>query len=576
MQHKHHLQCVHGWYRYRRRWPKSVSKIAPGEFFIRCIGTTDLKVAVNRRPYLDIQFNKEVDRLKMRIEAHERAVSPPEIERLFTRWFQREVEIWKEGIPVHFDDASHAEYLDDLATLEGNLCHMLARGQFDPEIEAYTPALFAEEGICATLDDPGYMQLRELMVRAWRELAASYRARLEGNFGYQFKDAGIAAAAAASLAGQPTKVNTIADLIEAYTTDKGEAWSKSTCAAYAPIWRLLREVLGANRDVATVTRDDGRMLFELVQCLPSHMTKKKELRGLSLKAAVQKAKALGLPTLSAKTINDSYMGFLVSIFGWAVREQWLPANPFAGLRVHDPVADEQKRDPFTTEQLSQLFSQAPWSTGDESDPLLYWGPLVALWTGMRRGEIAALRLTDISKVAGTWMILVRKGKTRNARRMIPVHPCLAEIGFLEFVERQRRAKCSQLFPGQKPNSNGQWGDGLSDWFVRLVEKRGFQGTKLGMHSLRHNFEDALREADLHETKLGQYLTGRSGGGSSSSNYGWGYSTARLTGAMDSISYPGLDLSHLSRHTAKSVPLFAGKRARQPEADVAMLGALSAA
>lgn len=103
---------------------------------------------------------------------------------------------------------------------------------------------------------------------------------------------------------------------------------------------------------------------------------------------------------------------------------------------------------------------------------------------------------------------------------------------------------TKLFTGEEPNSRGQWGDGFSDWFTRLIQKRSLEGTKLGMHSFRHNWQDAAREAGLHGTAIGQELAGRSKGGDSSNNYGSGFSTAALAEASSRIAYPNLDLSHL--------------------------------
>ena len=62
-------------------------------------------------------------------------------------------------------------------------------------------------------------------------------------------------------------------------------------------------------------------------------------------------------------------------------------------------------------------------------------------------------------------------------------------------------------------------------------------------SLRHTFEDALREVDLHDTPIGNAIMGRTSHGTSK-NYGRGFSTAKLAEAMEKVRYPGLELDHL--------------------------------
>lgn len=77
--------------------------------------------------------------------------------------------------------------------------------------------------------------------------------------------------------------------------------------------------------------------------------------------------------------------------------------------------------------------------------------------------------------------------------------------------------------------------------MRLLKARKISGTKLGLHSFRHNFQDALREAGLHGTGIGQELAGRSKGGDTSNNYGSQYPTRQLAEAVSNVVYPGVVL-----------------------------------
>lgn len=376
-------------------------------------------------------------------------------------------------------------------------------------------------------------------------------ARLQGDFGFRPSDPVFLAA----LSSPAAPKRTINDLIDAYEREKAPRWSPSTKAAHGPVWRVLRDVLGSSRDVATVTRDDGRQLFETVKALPRGLAKLKTLAGLPVPKAVEQAAKAGLPLIGPKTVNGSYMAFLSSLFGWAVKEQWLQANPVAGLTVADTVDAADKRDPFTTAQLQSIFGAAPWSPRDPAPrgkPLHFWGPLLALFHGLRRGEIAQLNVADVQEVDGVVVLLVRPGqdgqrvKTKASRRMLPIHPELQRMGFLAFVAEQRRARQKQLFPGEAPNSNGQWGDGFSDWFTRLLSARKVTGQRLGMHSFRHNFEDRLRAAGLRGSDIGKALAGRArqGGSDSGETYGSGYAANQLAEALARITYPELDLAHL--------------------------------
>jgi integrase len=355
---------------------------------------------------------------------------------------------------------------------------------------------------------------------------------------------------------QASRGDTLNKLIEDYTAESltGRV-TQSTLDDYGPVFRLLLGVLGPECQVSAIGRVEGRAIFAAMKGLPTNASKHKQLKGLSLLDMIEKGKELGLPTIGPKTVTAGYLAKANALFAWAYREERMKAIPLKGLKVHDPVAAGDKRDPFTMPQLKTLFAQAPWTPRDPTAggrPIRYWGPLIALFHGMRLGEIAQLDVADIATVKGVPMFLIRAGgdkrvKTQNSRRSLPIHPELQRMGLLTYIEGQRKAGASKLFPGEGPNNpekRSQWGVSLGRWFQRQIEPLKSEGKGLGVHALRHTFEDALREADLHGTPMGQQLAGRSKSGNVSGDYGSGYSTSKLLEAISSTSYPELDLSHL--------------------------------
>ena len=393
------------------------------------------------------------------------------------------------------------------------------------------------------------------LLRGRRELNVMEKERRLGNYAYTPTDPTIRKVLADALAvPAAVKVRTIADLIEGYRADNMAKWSPATIKATQAPLHVLREFFGSTKDVSIITRDDGRELFELVKCIPTNMTKLKALAGLSVVEAVAKAAQLKLGTLSPKTINESYLAFMGSAFRWGMEEGWLTVNPLGGRSVVDSVAAVDKREPFTAEQLNKLFRSGPWANPakrTEGDPLRYWGPLVALYQGMRRGEIAQLLVSDNEMMEGVPVIHVRPSadgkrvKSFAGRRVLPVHPELIQMGYLMFVAEQRKTGRIQLFPAEKPTTAGHWGDLLGKWFAGHLKATNISGKKLGMHSFRHNFEDALRAAGLHGSPIGQELAGRAKADKVSAGYGSGrYPINILKPAVESIGYPEVDLQHL--------------------------------
>jgi integrase len=404
-----------------------------------------------------------------------------------------------------------------------------------------------QAGLSVPEDAPSLDYLRRMLMRAFVELHEAAVARLSGDADYTPKDSALREMAGASEDRAGGKA--MEDLLDAYEADKSPRWSGSSKKAAAPVFRLLRDVF-PKRDVTTITREDARGVVALLECLPANLGRHKALKGLAVPQAVEKAKAMGLPTIRPKTINDAYLIHIAAVFNWARKEQWVASSPFEGLSVLDPVADEDRRDPFTAEQLTTLFSTSPWTgpwTTDAGKSGAFWVPLLCLFHGLRNGEAAGLRVEDIGEEDGVPVLRVRgygekRLKTTESRGTLPLHPEMLRMGFLDHVARRRTAQELLLFPEGVVNARGQVAAKLGERFSAEVKRLGFTGRKLGMHSFRHCFEDRLRAAELaHRTALA--LARRKEAGSSRI-YGDGLSARQKAEAFAKVGYPGLDLSHL--------------------------------
>jgi integrase len=355
------------------------------------------------------------------------------------------------------------------------------------------------------------------------------------------------------------RAKTVSALIDAYKADKWDGWSLSSRAAVEAPFRILREVIG-DQPVTEIDREAAREIFSIVKSLPSGLGKNKDLKGLSILAAVERGRALGVPVLGPKTINGSYMGHISAAFGWAEKEEWLVKNPFVGLTAADPVADQDKRDAFTALQLSKLFSSAPWNKPQGSAakyPGRYWIPLIALFTGMRLAEIGGLRVMDAEVLDGFPSLRVRPHelrsiKTKESRRDIPVPQALKALGLLGYIKERQSSAAPEdlLFPDVRTNVNGKVAAKIGEWFVGHLKASGIVGTKLGVHSFRHSFEDRLKAAGVSGSAEALAVSGRTIRGSQSiygvaGAAGGGFPLSNLLAVLELVQYAGLDLTHLS-------------------------------
>lgn len=343
---------------------------------------------------------------------------------------------------------------------------------------------------------------------------------------------------------------TLGSLIDQFVAEREANWSASTKVNYRVIIRVLEEICGRDTLVSVIDKGFCTSVRDTLRRLPSNYQKKPQTKDKPLGEVVEIAERLSLPKMLPATIN-SHLSKLGAIVRVGRDNGLILGNPMAGVEVPDDVRPEEKRDPFTVAQLNQILSTTPWSGGrlaEQNEQKKYWSVLIGLFSGARLSEIMGILTEDVLEREGVLLFHFKhrpghrsmKGKKS---RLVPVHPVLLELGIMDFLDEAKSSGRILLFANVTRNANGVWGNDVSRWFSRKSKALGLKGTNLTFHSLRHTFEDALREVDLHDTPIGNAIMGRTGDGTSK-NYGRGFSSAKLAEAISKVRYPGLRLDHL--------------------------------
>ena len=189
----------------------------------------------------------------------------------------------------------------------------------------------------------------------------------------------------------------------------------------------------------------------------------------------------------------------------------------------------------------------------------FWLPLLALFTGARQAELGSLTAANVQADAETSVRLLyfvterargKRVKTDASERVVPVHPDLIRLGFLNYVEARRSddGNDAWLFPSVSPDQGRAGVPAFSQWFGRYLRAAGVKDKAKVFHSFRHTVKDALRRVRAdHEMR--EALIGHA----QASSVSWGYGAnamlsrfgaAALSDAINRISYPGLDLSRV--------------------------------
>lgn len=342
------------------------------------------------------------------------------------------------------------------------------------------------------------------------------------------------------------------------------AIAEKTRGKYRGLFFVLCDLVGAEKPVETVTREECRRAQADLLALPANLAKR--YPGLSAREAAARAKEEGVPPMEGKSVRN-YLDLLAALFRWAARETIIPVSlATVGEGLSNSTASKvtagrvERRRPFTTDELNMIF-RAPLFSGCKDDGAGYatpgsaqprrgrfFVPFLAVFGGLRLNEACQLRTADVQEVDGLPMLFIQaisegqQLKTAAAVRRVPVHPELLRLGFLRMVAKQQEAGVDRLFPELKPGKFGNFSDPFSRWWGRFMDSAELPGRGLVFHSFRHGFRDRMREAAI-PSDIADALGGWAAVGQGAA-YGAGFSAKTLAGHLSRVAYTGLSLDHL--------------------------------
>ncbi len=308
-----------------------------------------------------------------------------------------------------------------------------------------------------------------------------------------------------------------------------------------------------------------RKFTEILQKLPSN--RKKKYPDLSIEDILKRK----IPTnelMKNKTINGHLSPLSSFIENHALKKYSLhyDTNPFTGMSLKEEIPEDELREPFSEEQLIGVFSSPIFQgclghtkikrfqkgTKIVKDSM-YWTLLIGLYSGARLNEILQLYVTDIYKVENIWVFDINKDgndkrlKTKNSRRIIPIHKKVIQMGFVDYLEKIKKKKEKRVFPDAEISSDGTYSNRFSKKFSNFLTREELKTDITAFHSFRHNVADVLRHSEHVDEETSNAITGHVKEGTKG-KYGSGKRTQaelskhvpKLEKAMEHLQYPFLD------------------------------------
>ena len=289
---------------------------------------------------------------------------------------------------------------------------------------------------------------------------------------------------------------------------------------FTSAYNLLIDVIG-DKPLTHFSQDDANHFVDIVQQLPPNRNKVKTYRGKSIDEVIKIRQSLEeienrkrkLDTdaafiaadfsLSPRTV-DKHISILGTFFKWVIGKGYIHGkNVFEGQKIQTTAqreADtESARKPFSDDDLKKIFAAENYQT--RKNPHDFWFPLIGLFSGLRLNEIAQLYMTDIAEIDGIWTFNINKDapdkglKNATSKRLVPLHPQLLSLGFLDFFADMKQLGKTRLFP-QLAYVEGSYGRQPGRNFADYLTSIGISEKEKVFHSFRHTFNDNLKQVAL--------------------------------------------------------------------------------
>ena len=386
---------------------------------------------------------------------------------------------------------------------------------YDEQLTGLVGELLSKKGFEAgEIDSEPYQLACHYVLRAQAEVARIMVAKFSGNhIEAVVKDPHLTVTSGSGAGSYDDATSpAIGEIVKTFIEFKSKgAWTYKTELDNKRTLNWFLEIVGLDKPIGKIVIDDIKDFRNALIQVPKNYVKIKKFDGLSFHQVLMAGK--GDQKISQKTAKK-YLGIVKAMFGWCVEEGFLKEIPGATIKVPYHDSPEDARHSYSKKQLERLLA-SPLYTGhtkhsrSKTGDLLiqdgrYWIPLISLLSAARAGEIVQLYADDIIEIDGICCFDINavKGKktvkSKSSVRRIPISSTLINLGFMEFVEDQRKkSKSGRLFEEFPVNATSA-ANAFSKWYRRFSNQIKIYAPKTPFHSLRHVFKDALVQGGAPE------------------------------------------------------------------------------
>jgi integrase len=349
-------------------------------------------------------------------------------------------------------------------------------------------------------------------------------------------------------------VNIFSQRFDEFLHERKKKLTTSFYNFHSLVRRFIIELFG-DKNLIEYKRKDAIHYREIVLQLPTYPANWEKNFGTNVISEVlEKNEKLKRKTVEKSTFNKKHLAVLSKFFKWAKNLGYADFNIFEDMRAELTPNEENKmrkeqRPPFSINELNTIFHSENFTNRHKD--FVFYGPLILLFSGMRFGELAQLKLKDIVSHNGIPHFDLtgddKHLKNRASYRFVPLHDELVKIGLIKHVEerlKQSNNPDEYLFDVAYSEETKTYD---SRRILRLLESFKEDGTlrkKIVVHSFRHSYRNFLVASGVDSETIAMAMGHSFRRIVSAENYNDFMIKKIQSEKVLGLKYEGLDISHL--------------------------------
>ena len=209
-----------------------------------------------------------------------------------------------------------------------------------------------------------------------------------------------------------------------------------------------------------------------------------------------------------------------------------------------PKSAKRPHTPYTDSQLKRIFD--PNQRFFHEFPDIFWGCMIALFTGSRKNAVFTLQYKDIIQVDGIWCINfiedcpgIKRLKTEDSQRLVPIHSGLIKMGFLDYISRKNHSVPTDfIFSNICLTAKNTLNCHMERRFFMFLEQIGIKDKTSGrydFHSFRKNANITMEKCGILRSYIDKIIGWQSRGSEGERSYS-NYTIKQISEQLELLHY----------------------------------------